>query len=219
MIKKQQFCYTHPFFRIIGLEMTKPYILVLYYSRTGATSQLAQYIARGVESVDGIVARIRTVPPVSATCEAIDSPIPEQGAPYASLDDLRHCQGLALGSPTRFGNMASPLKYFLDNTSSLWLAGDLVNKPACVFSSSSSMHGGQETTLTSMMLPLLHHGMLILGIPYTEPLLTTTQSGGTPYGITHVAGISNDNPLTTDEIALAKYLGSRLGQTALALAK
>ncbi|MBA3536888.1 MAG: NAD(P)H:quinone oxidoreductase [Tatlockia sp.] len=199
--------------------MTKPYILVLYYSRTGATAQLAQFIARGVESIDGIEARIRTVSPVSTTCEAVDSPIPEKGAPYASLDDLRHCQGLALGSPTRFGNMAAPLKYFLDNTTSLWLAGDLVNKPACVFSSSSSMHGGQETTLTSMMLPLFHHGMLILGIPYTEPLLNTTQSGGTPYGITHVAGISNDNPLSADEIALAKYLGARLGQTALALAK
>ncbi|MBA2710197.1 MAG: NAD(P)H:quinone oxidoreductase [Tatlockia sp.] len=199
--------------------MSKPYILVLYYSRTGATAQLAQFIARGIESVEGIEAKIRTVPPVSTTCEAIEQSIPAQGAPYASLEDLRNCQGLALGSPTRFGNMAAPLKYFLDNTTALWLAGDLVSKPACVFSSSSSMHGGQETTLTSMMLPLLHHGMLILGIPYTEPALNTTQSGGTPYGITHVAGISNDNPLSSDEISMAKFLGNRLGQIALSLAK
>lgn len=197
--------------------MSKPYILVLYYSRTGATAQLAQYIARGVESVDGMEAKIRTVPPVSTTCEAVDKPIPDHGAPYATLEDLQNCHGLALGSPTRFGNMASPLKYFLDNTTSLWLAGSLVNKPACVFSSSSSMHGGQETTLTSMMLPLLHHGMLILGLPYTEPLLTTTLSGGTPYGVTHVAGADNENPLSTDEIALAKRVGMRLGSIALAL--
>lgn len=198
-------------------SMIKPYILVLYYSRTGATAQLAQYIARGIESVNEIEARIRTVPPVSATCEAVDESIPEQGAPYASLDDLRNCQGLALGSPTRFGNMASPLKYFLDNTTPLWLAGDLVNKPACVFSSSASLHGGQETTLMSMMLPLFHQGMLLLGIPYTEPLLASTQSGGTPYGVTHVAGVNNDHRLSEDEIALAKRLGSRLGHVALAM--
>ena len=197
--------------------MSKPYVLVLYYSRTGATSQLAQYIARGVESVEGIEARLRTVPPVSATCEAVDKAIPDEGAPFATMDDLRYCQGLALGSPTRFGNMASPLKYFLDNTTPLWLAGDLAGKPACVFSSSSSMHGGQETTLTSMMLPLFHHGMLLLGLPYTEPLLTTTQSGGTPYGVTHVAGAANDNPLSSDEIALAKKLGARLGHAAIVL--
>lgn len=197
----------------------KPYILVLYYSRRGSTAQLAQYIARGIEANEGIEARLRTVPPVSATCEAVDPSIPNEGAPYASLDDLRHCQGLALGSPTRFGNMAAPLKHFLDNTSPLWLAGDLVNKPACVFSSSTSMHGGQETTLTSMMLPLLHQGMILLGLPYTEPELTTTQSGGTPYGVTHVAGINNDNPLSSDEITLAKRLGLRLGQIALAIMK
>lgn len=197
--------------------MTKPYILILYYSRSGATAQLAQYIARGVESVGEMEAKIRTVPPVSATCEAVEKSIPDEGAPYASLADLRHCQGLALGSPTRFGNMASPLKYFLDGTTSLWLAGDLVDKPACVFSSSSSLHGGQETTLMSMMLPLLHHGMLIVGLPYTEPELTTTQSGGTPYGVTHVAGPSNDNPLSADEILLAKKLGTRLGQITLNL--
>lgn len=192
--------------------MPKPYILVLYYSRYGATAQLAQYIARGIESVEGIEAKLRTVPPVSATCETVDKPIPDNGAPYATLDDLRYCHGLALGSPTRFGNMAAPLKYFIDNTTPLWLAGDLVDKPACVFSSSSSIHGGQETTLTSMMLPLLHHGMLLVGIPYTEPLLTTTMTGGTPYGITHVAGASNENPLSMDEISLAKRLGQRLAR-------
>lgn len=193
----------------------KPYILVLYYSRTGSVAKLAQYIARGIERVDGIEARLRTVPPVSTTCESVDKSIPDTGAPYASLDDLRGCAGLALGSPTRFGNMAAPMKYFLDTTSSLWLAGDLVNKPACVFSSSASMHGGQETTLTSMMLPLLHHGMLLLGVPYTEPELNTTQSGGTPYGVTHVAGVANDNPMSQDEMLLAKRLGERLATIAM----
>jgi NAD(P)H dehydrogenase (quinone) len=188
----------------------KPYILVLYYSRTGSVAQLAQYIARGVERVEGIEARIRTVPAVSTTCEAVDKSIPDAGAPYVSLDDLRGCAGLALGSPTRFGNMAASMKYFWDSTSSVWLAGELVNKPACVFSSSASMHGGQETTLISMMLPLLHHGMLLLGVPYTEPALSTTQSGGTPYGVTHVSGANNDTPLTQDEITLAKQLGERL---------
>ena len=195
--------------------MNKPFILVLYYSRTGAVSQLAQFIARGVARVDGMEARMRTVPPVSTTCEAVDKTIPDSGAPYATLDDLRDCAGLALGSPTRFGNMAAPMKYFLDSTSSLWLAGDLVNKPACVFSSSASMHGGQETTLLSMMLPLLHHGMLLLGSAYTEPALNTTQSGGTPYGVTHVSGVTNDLPLSEDEITLAKGLGERLAQIAI----
>lgn len=197
--------------------MNNPYILVLYYSRNGATAQLAQYLARGIESVEGIQAKIRTVPPVSATCEAIDAPVPEQGAPYATLEDLKHCSGLALGSPTRFGNMAAPLKYFLDSTSTLWLAGDLVNKPACVFSSSASLHGGQETTLTSMMLPLLHHGMLILGLPYTEQALNTTKTGGTPYGVTHVSGLNGENALSADEILLAKHLGKRLATAALKL--
>ena len=195
--------------------MTKPYVLVLFYSRTGAVKQLAQYIARGIEHIDGIEARMRTVPPVSATCEAVDNVIPDEGALYATLDDLRDCAGLALGSPTRFGNMAAPMKYFLDGTSALWLAGDLVDKPACVFSSSASMHGGQETTLISMMLPLLHHGMLLVGVPYTEPALTTTQSGGTPYGVTHVAGVSSDLPLSADEIILAKRLGERRGRITL----
>lgn len=199
------------------IKMKPSYILVLYYSRTGATAQLAQYIARGIETVEGIEAKLRTVPPVSTTCESVDSPVPEAGAPYVTLDELRHCQGLALGSPTRFGNMASPLKYFLDHTTALWLAGDLVNKPASVFSSSASMHGGQETTLTSMMLPLLHHGMLIVGLPYTEPTLSTTQTGGTPYGVTHVAGSDNNHILSQDEIILAKQLGLRLAVITQAL--
>lgn len=199
--------------------MSHPYVLVLYYSRTGSVAQLAQYIARGVERVTGIEARLRTVPPVSATCEAVDEVVPDSGAPYATLDDLRHCQGLALGSPTRFGNMAAPLKYFLDGTSSLWLAGDLVDKPACVFSSSASMHGGQESTLLSMMIPLLHQGMVLLGVPYTEAALNTTATGGTPYGVTHVSGVANDHPLSQDEITLAKNLGERLAHTALKLSK
>jgi len=197
--------------------VSNPYILVLYYSRTGGTAQLAQYIARGVEAVSGIEARLRTVAPVSATCEAVDKTVPDNGAPYATLEDLKQSHGLALGSPTRFGNMAAPLKYFLDGTSALWLAGDLVNKPACVFSSSASMHGGQETTLISMMLPLLHHGMILMGVPYTEPSLNTTLTGGTPYGVTHVAGVTNDNAISQDEIILAKHLGERLGRTALRL--
>lgn len=192
--------------------MNNPYVLVLYYSRTGSTAQLAQYVARGIESVEGVEARIRTVPPVSTTCEAVDKSVPDEGAPYATLDDLRDCKGLALGSPTRFGNMAAPLKYFLDGTSSLWLAGNLINKPAGVFSSTASMHGGQESTLISMMLPLLHHGMMILGVPYSEPALSNTASGGTPYGATHVSGIANDNMMTEDEITIAKVLGTRLGQ-------
>ena len=195
----------------------RPYILVLYYSRTGAVAALAQHIARGVAYVDGIDARMRTVPPVSTTCEAMDPLVPDEGAPYVSLEDLKNCAGLALGSPTRFGNMAAPLKYFLDSTSSLWLSGDLVGKPASVFSSSASMHGGQETTLTSMMLPLLHQGMLLLGLPYTESALNETQTGGTPYGETHVAGSNNDLPLSSHEVVLAKNLGERLAKTALCL--
>lgn len=197
--------------------MLKPYVLVLYYSRYGATAKLAQMIARGVLQCEGVEARLRTVPPVSTTCEAVDAPIPDEGAPYVTLDDLKGCAALALGSPTRFGNMAAPLKYFLDTTSSLWLSGDLVGKPACVFSSTASMHGGQESTLLSMMLPLFHHGMLLLGIPYTEPELTTTQEGGTPYGATHVAGINSDNPVTEVEVRLAKQLGLRLATVALQL--
>jgi len=197
--------------------MTNPYILVLYYSRSGATLKVAQNIARGVEKVHGIEARLRTVPPVSTTCEAVDDTIPETGAPYVTLDDLQHCSGLALGSPTRFGNMAAPMKYFLDTTSGLWMSGALANKPACVFSSTSSMHGGQETTLISMMFPLLHHGMLITGLPYTEPTLSTTTTGGTPYGATHVAGPANDKPISADEKLLAKCLGERLAGIAMRL--
>jgi NAD(P)H dehydrogenase (quinone) len=194
--------------------VSNPYILVLYYSRGGSVSALAKYLARGVERVIGMEARMRTVPAVSTTCEATEKTIPEEGAPYVTLDDLRGCAGLALGSPTRFGNMAAPMKYFLDNTSALWLAGDLVDKPACVFSSTGSMHGGQETTLISMMLPLLHHGMVMVGIPYTHPLLSTTVSGGTPYGATHVAGALDDNALTSDESTLAQHLGERLARLA-----
>lgn len=197
--------------------MAKPYILVLYYSRTGAVAKLAQHIARGVEFIDGIEARLRTVSPVSTTCEAVDKSIPDTGAPYVSLEDLRDCSGLALGSPTRFGNMAAPLKYFIDSTSSLWLSGSLVNKPACVFSSSASMHGGQETTLMSMMLPLLHQGMILVGLPYTEAALNTTVTGGTPYGVTHVSGASTDVVLSSQEIALAKCMGERLARIAYSL--
>lgn len=197
--------------------MKKPYILVLYYSRTGSVKELARYIARGVGLVDGIDVRVRTVPPVSPTSEAIAPTIPEEGALYVTLEDLKNCSGIALGSPTRFGNMASPLKYFLDSTSSLWLRGDLDGKPAAVFSSTSSMHGGQETTLLSMMLPLLHHGMLLLGLPYTEEALMNTTTGGTPYGVTHFAGVNNDKPINKEEIALAIALGQRLANIALKL--
>ncbi len=192
-------------------------ILVLYYSRYGATADMAQRIAFGIESVAGCQARIRTVPPVSTVCEASADEIPDAGPPYASLDDLRECAGLALGSPTRFGNMAAPLKYFLDSTSSLWLAGALIGKPAAVFTSTSSLHGGQETTLLSMMLPLLHHGMLILGLPYSETELLSTRSGGTPYGPSHTAGIDSKLPLSDEEKHLCTALGKRLAETVTAL--
>lgn len=188
-----------------------PYALVLYYSTHGSTAQLAQYIARGIESVEGIQACLRTVPRVSPICEATDPAVPETGAPYVTLDELENCAGLALGSPTRFGNMAAPMKHFWDTTSALWLSGALVNKPACVFSSSASMHGGQETTLLSMMLPLFHHGMLLFGLPYTESALSTTRAGGTPYGATHVA-LEDQVALSEDEMTLAKALGARLGR-------
>jgi NAD(P)H dehydrogenase (quinone) len=193
-----------------------PYILVLYYSRFGATADMARLIARGVEEA-GMEARLRTVPAVSATCEAVEDSIPPSGAPYASLDDLRECAGLALGSPTRFGNMSAALKYFLDGTSQLWLKGALAGKPAGVFTSTSSLHGGQETTLLSMMLPLLHHGMLLLGLPYSETDLIHTTAGGTPYGPSHVAGVDNDLPLTEAEQRLCQALGRRLARTAAAL--
>lgn len=192
-------------------------ILILYYSNGGSVREMAKLIARGVESVKGTQARLRTVPKVSATCEATESDIPATGDPYVELADLKECSGLALGSPTRFGNMAAPMKYFLDSTSSLWLEGALINKPACVFTSSGSMHGGNESTLLTMTLPLLHHGMMILGIPYSEASLTTTQSGGTPYGASHVGGAMNDKPITEDEKKLCLALGKRLAETALKL--
>ncbi len=195
-----------------------PEILVLYYSRYGAVKQMAQLIARGIEQVPGTAARIRTVPEVSAVCEAVASGVPDAGAPYVELGDLEACAGLALGSPTRFGNMAAPLKYFLDSTSGLWLKGALAGKPAAVFTSTSSMHGGQETTLISMMLPLLHHGMILLGLPYTEPELIATASGGTPYGASHVAGAASDCAISGDEKKLCIALGRRLAATAVKLA-
>lgn len=187
------------------------YILVLYYSRYGATRKLAEIIARGIEE-SGIEARLRTVPEVSPTCETTEKAIPQEGAPYVTLDDLENCAGLALGSPTRFGNIAAPMKYFLETTSGLWLSGKLVNKPATVFTSTSSMHGGQETTITSMMLPLLHHGMMIIGAPYTIPELSSTQTGGTPYGASHVAGTDNKNPISEDEKKIALAVGKRLAE-------
>lgn len=190
------------------------YILVLYYSRYGSVKQMAQHIARGIEAVTGMEARIRTVPAVSPTTEATEPNVPESGAPYATLDDLKNCAGLALGSPTRFGNMAAPMKYFIDQASSLWLSGSLVNKPAVVFSSTSSLHGGQETTLLSMMLPLFHLGFIMLGIPYTESDLNTTQSGGTPYGATHHAGTSSKNAVTDEEQRLCFAMGKRLAEIA-----
>ena len=193
-------------------------VLVLYYSRHGAVRQMAQLIARGVESVNGMAARVRTVPEVSAVSEAVSAPVPDAGAPYAELRDLEECCGLALGSPTRFGNMAAPLKYFLDTTAGVWLKGALSGKPAAVFTSTGSMHGGQETTLVSMMTPLLHHGMLIVGLPYTEAELSTTASGGTPYGASHLAGATSDRALTEEEKKLCIALGKRLAATAQKLA-
>lgn len=189
-------------------------ILVLYYSRYGATAQMAQHIAFGIESERDSAARIRTVPPVSTVCEATADSIPADGPPYATLDDLRECSGLALGSPTRFGNMAAPLKYFIDSTSSLWLSGALVGKPAAVFTSTSSLHGGQETTLLAMMLPLLHHGMLLLGLPYTETELLSTTTGGTPYGASHTAGTDSQRPISDEERKLCVALGKRLAAVA-----
>jgi NAD(P)H dehydrogenase (quinone) len=193
-------------------------ILVLYYSRHGAVRSMAHLVARGVEQVPGAQARVRTVPAVSPVSAATAPAVPEYGAPYVELHDLVECAGLALGSPTRFGNMAAPLKYFWDSTSELWLSGALVDKPAALFTSASSLHGGQETTLVSMMLPLLHHGMVIVGLPYTQPELTTTASGGTPYGASHTAGPDSDRPLTDDEKKLATTLGRRLATIALRLA-
>jgi NAD(P)H dehydrogenase (quinone) len=197
--------------------ITDKEILVLYYSQHGATKQMAQLIARGVEQVPGLRARLRTVPQVSSVCVATAPAIPDSGAPYVELRDLTECIGLAVGSPTRFGNMSAAMKYFWDGTGSLWMQHALVGKPAALFTSSSSMHGGQESTLLSMMIPLLHHGMLIVGLPYSEPELNTTQSGGTPYGASHVAGLSSDAPISDAEKKLCIALGKRLALCALKL--
>ncbi|VAW83952.1 Flavoprotein WrbA [hydrothermal vent metagenome] len=193
-------------------------ILVLYYSKGGSLAAMAQLVARGIAEVDEVQARVRTVPAVSTVCEATESDVPAQGAPYVTQDDLRACAGLVLGSPTHFGNMAAPMKYFLDSTSALWLNGSLVSKPAGVFTSSSSLHGGQESTLLSMMLPLLHHGMILVGLPYTESALFQTTSGGTPYGASHFAGQDNDLPLTDEEKVLCRALGRRVATLAIKLA-
>lgn len=192
------------------------YVLILYYSRYGATANMARYIARGVEAA-GLEARLRTVAPVSATHEATAPPVPEEGAPYATEGDVRECAALALGSPTRFGNMAAPMKYFIDGTSALWMSGALRDKPGAVFTSTGSMHGGQESTLLSMMLPLLHHGMLITGLPYSEPDLMSTREGGTPYGPSHLAGTDSDLPVSESEQRLCQALGQRLAETAIQL--
>lgn len=194
------------------------YVLILYYSRFGATAAMAEAIARGVDQISGIEARIRTVPAVSAATEASEDAIPENGPLYATSEDLAHCKGLALGSPTRFGNMAAPLKYFIDGTGSLWQSGALAGKPASCFTSTASLHGGQESTLLSMMLPLMHHGMLLVGLPFTEPALSKTHTGGTPYGPSHHAGPNSDLPISEDETTLCIALGKRLAQTALKLA-
>ncbi len=193
-------------------------ILVLYYSRTGSTAAMARHVARGVEEVPGVTARLRTVPAVSTVCEATEDVIPESGPPYATVDDLRECAGLALGSPTRFGNMAAAMKYFLDGTSSLWLSGELVGKPAGVFTAAASLHGGHETTALTMMLPLLHHGMIIVGIPYTEKALVETRTGGTPYGPSHVSGLDPSPELSAEEKTLCHVLGRRIAETAQRLA-
>src|SRR5687767_14421084 len=192
-------------------------ILVLYYSRHGAVRQMAQLIARGIEQVDGARARIRTVPPVSPVTQTAAPPVPDAGAPYVELADLTECAGVALGSPTRFGNMAAPMKAFWDSTSELWLSGALAGKPAAVFTSTSTLHGGQETTLLSMMLPLLHHGMLVLGLPYTEKALFTTHTGGTPYGVSHHAGVASDAPVSDEERRLCLAQGRRLATIATKL--
>ncbi len=193
-------------------------VLVLYYSLHGATRTLARHVARGVEEIEGVSARLRTVPKVSSECEAVAPPVPDEGAPYARISDLEECAGLVLGSPTRFGNMASPMKYFLDGTSGLWLCGGLAGKPAGVFTSSTSQHGGQETTLLSMMLPLLHHGMYIVGVPYTERALMQTRDGGTPYGASHVAGADGKSPISEHEKAICRAQGRRVAELAQALA-
>ena len=194
-------------------------ILILYYSRNGNIEQMAKLMARGIEQVSGVSARLRTVPNVSPNTEATENEVPESGAPYVTHEDLKECVGLALGSPTRFGNMAAPLKYFLDTTAGVWLNGELQGKPATVFTSTGSLHGGQETTLMSMMIPLFHHGMIISGVPYSEPALSETTTGGTPYGTSHLAGAEASNPISEHEKALCIAQGKRLAEIALKLAK
>lgn len=193
-------------------------ILVLYYSHRGSVRALAEQIAVGIHQVPGAAARVRTVPRVSTVCEAVEDEVPADGPPYVEVSDLAECAGLALGSPTRFGNMAAPMKYFIDGLAGAWVNGALTGKPACVFSSSASLHGGQESTLLTMMVPLLHHGMLLLGIPFAESALNTTRSGGTPYGATHVAGADGVSVLTAEEAELARAQGRRLAEVALRLA-
>ena len=194
--------------------MSSPYILVLYYSRGGATAEMAQQVARGVQQVSGVEARLRTVPAVSANFEKSEDEIPDDGPLYCEPDDLRDCAGLVMGSPTRFGNMAAPLKYFVDQSSSLWLSGAMIDKPAAVFTSTSSLHGGQESTLLSMMLPLLHQGMLVVGLPYSEAGLMSTESGGTPYGASHWAGADNSRRVDANEALLCQALGKRVARLA-----
>ena len=196
-----------------------PDILVLYYSRGGSVARLARQIARGIGEVPGMQARLRTVPPVAAVTQQAAPPVPEDGAPYVQASDLDECAGLALGSPTRFGNMAAPMKHFIDGLGAQWASGTLAGKPAAVFTSTATQHGGQESTLLSMHLPLLHHGCLIVGIPFTEPLLSSTRSGGTPYGASHVAGAQDDPQPTDEEAALARALGRRLADVAARLAR
>ena len=197
--------------------MNAPYILVLYYSRHGAVASMAKQVARGVEQVTGIEARLRTVPSVSADCEAVAEDIPEEGPLYCTMDDLQHCAGLVMGSPTRFGNMAAPLKYFIDGSSSLWLSGAMIDKPAAVFTSTASLHGGQESTLLTMLLPLLHHGMVAVGLPYSEAGLMKTQGGGTPYGASHLSGQQGERKLDEHETSLCQALGKRVAELALRL--
>lgn len=196
---------------------TTPYVLVLYYSRSGATAQMAKLIGRGIEQVTGVEARLRTVPAVSTVTEATEPDIPDSGAIYCTEDDLRHCAGLVLGSPTRFGNMAAALKYFIDNTGALWLSGALIDKPAAAFTSTSTLHGGQESTLLSMLTPLLHHGMVFCGLPYSEAGLSSTSSGGTPYGASHLAGPNSDRKLDATESELCVALGKRVATLAVKL--
>jgi NAD(P)H dehydrogenase (quinone) len=196
-----------------------PEILIVYYSRNGSVAQLARHVARGVEEIAGMGARLRSVAAVAAVTATAHPPVPDEGAPYATLQDLRDCAGVILGSPTRFGNMAAPLKHFLDSSGAEWASGALVGKPAAAFTATSTMHGGQETTLVSMMLPLLHHGALIVGIPYTEPALNATTTGGTPYGASHVSGLNHDRPISEDERTLARRLGRRVAEIAAKLSR